>query len=459
MREPQDMQHNESVTDMIMSAYTDTTHRNNKPERQMREPQDTSVTNMIMSTYTDTTHRSNKPERHMREPQDTRHNESVTNMIMSTYTDTTHRSNKPERQMREPQGTSVTDMIMSAYTDTTHRSNKPGASSSSFEDYPSTFSEDKKNNYSSTFLDPATKPLPHNEPTINSYQLPSTNTCTENSPNTFEKVFTDSCKDSNFMSTYSSAFTETCPIIPTSTCQSTLLSSITDTYQNTCPDDLPVIQIKQEGSQMELNSWHWTVEDCVTSQNSSAGEAQLFGRKPGKSARKSPTCKTLTKENDEVLGPLTVSAESLHPEHRTKSLMSSENNRRCSSKTDSRPLHRKLSWKKPYECLRCDKSFKCRSHLVMHQRVHTRERPYVCTECGKSFTQSSNLFRHQRGHRGERPHACTECGKTFTHSSYLLIHIRTHTGEKPYSCRVCGSCFRVKSALVRHERVHMAEKR
>ncbi|XP_073419202.1 uncharacterized protein [Dendrobates tinctorius] len=117
----------------------------------------------------------------------------------------------------------------------------------------------------------------------------------------------------------------------------------------------------------------------------------------------------------------------------------------------NRPTH------KHFQCVRCEKSFHCRSHLIMHQRVHTRERPYVC-ECGKTFTQSSSLFRHQRAHRGERPYVCTDCGKTFTQSSYLLIHQRTHTGERPYACGYCGKCFRVNSTLVRHQRVHMGEK-
>ncbi|XP_066455560.1 zinc finger protein 34-like isoform X2 [Eleutherodactylus coqui] len=118
---------------------------------------------------------------------------------------------------------------------------------------------------------------------------------------------------------------------------------------------------------------------------------------------------------------------------------------------------KKRPTKKRFQCLRCEKSFHCQSHLIMHQRVHTRERPYVC-ECGKTFTQSSSLFRHQRAHRGERPFVCADCGKTFTQSSYLLIHQRTHTGERPYACGYCGKSFRVNSTLVRHQRVHVGEK-
>ncbi|CAN2387821.1 hypothetical protein PRIEUP_LOCUS12140 [Pristimantis euphronides] len=117
---------------------------------------------------------------------------------------------------------------------------------------------------------------------------------------------------------------------------------------------------------------------------------------------------------------------------------------------------KKRSPKKRFQCLRCEKSFHFQSHLIMHQRVHTRERPYVC-ECGKTFTQSSSLFRHQRAHWGEQPFMCNDCGKSFTRRAYLLIHQRKHT-EGPYACGYCGKCFRVNSTLVRHQRVHVGEK-
>ncbi|KFW86713.1 Zinc finger protein 11, partial [Phalacrocorax carbo] len=44
----------------------------------------------------------------------------------------------------------------------------------------------------------------------------------------------------------------------------------------------------------------------------------------------------------------------------------------------------------------CGKSFRHRSTLTIHHRVHSGERPYKCPECHKSFKNSSELVRHGR---------------------------------------------------------------
>uniref|UniRef100_A0A8C5LW80 Uncharacterized protein n=1 Tax=Leptobrachium leishanense TaxID=445787 RepID=A0A8C5LW80_9ANUR len=275
--------------------------------------------------------------------------------------------------------------------------------------------------------------------------------CSESSIPTFPETFPNSCKDS-FLGIYQGTFSDA----DSAACPDTLLNGFQVAYPTSCTepgaDNTPNVHIKQEVLPMDINAQEYPVGNEPSAGNLLVEEnLEIQGKKLGKPQKKLIPYRSLShmkqKTRDEPGIPGT----------------SEETVKTDASKVnvlwfDHRGPHRKHPGKKSFECLRCEKSFNCRSHLVMHQRVHTRERPYVCAECGKTFTQSSNLFRHQRGHRGERPYVCTECGKTFTQSSYLLIHQRTHTGERPYACNDCGKSFRVNSTLVRHQRVHVGEK-
>ena len=46
---------------------------------------------------------------------------------------------------------------------------------------------------------------------------------------------------------------------------------------------------------------------------------------------------------------------------------------------------------KPYSCNDCDKRFRQKSHLTVHQRcLHSLDKPFMCSYCGKLFAVASN---------------------------------------------------------------------
>ncbi|XP_041820254.1 zinc finger protein 814-like isoform X2 [Chelmon rostratus] len=107
-----------------------------------------------------------------------------------------------------------------------------------------------------------------------------------------------------------------------------------------------------------------------------------------------------------------------------------------------------------FSCPDCEKSFKFRSLLKAHQRIHTGEQPFLCSQCGRRFSFKQSLERHKQTHKSGRKYECLICGEFFKSMVAQREHKSTHMENGEYLCSECGRAFAWKSALVRHLKTH-----
>ncbi|XP_030209984.1 telomere zinc finger-associated protein isoform X2 [Gadus morhua] len=108
--------------------------------------------------------------------------------------------------------------------------------------------------------------------------------------------------------------------------------------------------------------------------------------------------------------------------------------------------------KKPsVQCPVCNKTFRSKYYLKVHNRRHTGEKPFVCSKCGKRYFRKENLLEHEaRNCSKVVTFSCTICPSVFKRKQEFRLHMISHTGDMPNKCTSCPEQFMQKRDLTMH---------
>ncbi|KAL1491826.1 hypothetical protein ABEB36_012363 [Hypothenemus hampei] len=115
----------------------------------------------------------------------------------------------------------------------------------------------------------------------------------------------------------------------------------------------------------------------------------------------------------------------------------------------NREFHRQTKLKVT-KCQICDEVFDMEHKFNEHLKIH----PLECRMCGKLFYRRQGLKLHTARHLGIKPFKCDLCDKAFLVKQKLEEHRNCHTGNSPIKCSMCPETFKRHSNLVQHRNKH-----
>ena len=112
-----------------------------------------------------------------------------------------------------------------------------------------------------------------------------------------------------------------------------------------------------------------------------------------------------------------------------------------------------------YPCSCCDYVCVDIKTFMRHKHMHTSEKPYECYFCDKNFRRHSHMMVHERRHTRsnserlkKKVHECKFCNYRCSDTVQLAKHERMHALENPFKCKYCPFACDQLSALTFHEK-------
>ena len=108
-----------------------------------------------------------------------------------------------------------------------------------------------------------------------------------------------------------------------------------------------------------------------------------------------------------------------------------------------------------FPCDQCGQSFRKKSNLSAHAKVHEGLKPYECYQCLKGFSLEENLKAHMMNHRQEvmKLHTCQVCSEPFYYLRTVLEHMEiAHPDFYTYKCNLCDKNFSRSEMLRIHKK-------
>ncbi len=95
-----------------------------------------------------------------------------------------------------------------------------------------------------------------------------------------------------------------------------------------------------------------------------------------------------------------------------------------------------VKYKERHECAVCENGFPSSKEEIDHfyevwmEQGEKRKPEFLCNICGKTFKYRSLLESHTRIHTGEKIVHCSVCNKGFNHKGHLKVHMQKHSSGK-----------------------------